>query len=84
MTSLGEALATFAVMVSRTSQSEIDNAPNFFCEVDVNSMLKNSTGCAIARMRCQNDDENRHFASRAPHLARVEKCHDGALSKTSR
>jgi hypothetical protein len=39
--------------------------------------LKNSTGCVIAWMRCQNDNANRHFGSRAPHLATVEKFHDG-------
>src|SRR5262245_50818895 len=43
----------------------------------LSSLLKKSTGCVVAWMRCQNGDQNRHFASRAKlalHLARVEKC----------
>jgi hypothetical protein len=39
----------------------------------ISSLLKNSTGCVIAWMRCQNRREFVGFASRAPHLARVEK-----------
>ncbi len=42
--------------------------------------LKNSAGCVIAWMRCQNSDVSRYFASRAElcfALGEVEKCHDG-------
>jgi hypothetical protein len=48
-----------------------------------NSPLKNSMGCVIAWMRCQNSDASRYSASRAEFssaLGEVEKCHDGHFS----
>jgi hypothetical protein len=48
--------------------------------VAASSLLKNSTGYVIARMRSQNNDPSRSFASRAElrsALGEVEKCQDG-------
>src|SRR5688500_14450086 len=39
--------------------------------------LTKSIGSYIAWMRSKLRDEIAEFASRAPHLARIEKCHDG-------
>jgi hypothetical protein len=52
-----------------------------------NSPLKNSTGCVIAWMRCQNSDASRYFASRAElgsALGEVEKCHDGNFQQAAK
>lgn len=48
------------------------------------SWLKNSIGCAVARMRSRNSDASRYFASRAElcsALGEVEKCHEGIFQK---
>ncbi len=50
-----------------------------------NSLLKNSTGCVIAGMRCQNSDPSCYFASReglCPELGEVGKCHEGIFQRT--
>ncbi len=44
------------------------------------SLLNDSTGCASAGMRCQNDGVSRYCASRAEHclaLGEVEECREG-------
>jgi hypothetical protein len=51
-----------------------------------NSLLKNSTGCVIARMRSQNNDTSRYFASRAEVRSapgEVEKCQEGIFQRTA-
>ena len=50
------------------------------------SLLKNSTGCAIAWMRSQNNDASRYFASRAElrsALGEVEKCQEGIFQRAA-
>src|SRR4051812_23502269 len=50
-------------------------------------LLKNSTACVIARMRSQNSDGSRCFASRAElssALGEVEKCHEGIFQQAAR
>ena len=51
------------------------------------SLLKNSTGCVIARMRCQDSVASHYFASRAEQssaLGEVEKCHRGIFQRAAR
>jgi hypothetical protein len=51
------------------------------------SPLKNSMGCLIVWMRCQNSDASRCFASRAEFssaLGEVEKCHDGIFQQAAK
>ncbi|TWT30647.1 hypothetical protein Enr8_41680 [Blastopirellula retiformator] len=45
-----------------------------------------STGCVIARMRSQNSDVSRYFASReelCSESGEVEKCHDGIFQQAA-
>ncbi len=56
-------------------------------QIRAGSLLKYSTGCIIAWMRCQNSDASRYFASReglCPELGEVEKCHDGFFQRPAR
>jgi hypothetical protein len=70
--------ATIALALALPAAPE-DNAPS--------SLLKHSTGCVIARMRSQNTDPSRYFASRAELRSapgEVEKCQEGVFQRTAR